>query len=239
MQNQQLRLQENLLQKPVVKPPPKFSVVVALMNGSMFMFTFNNVFGKSAMNKEVGYANFWEYTFVRMWFMTIASYLWLYGLKIKITDVPSDKRLLLFFRCSVGTANFLVTAYALKVLPLSIYTIIISTNPFMTALLQYFWTSQKITISDGVSMVGSFAGIVLMGLSAPTSTASDSVSSTYLLGIMLSVLGAVFLAFIFVSTNQMKSIHYLVISFYLGTVGGVACTIGMMVQYFSDGRTPF
>jgi len=109
------------------------------MNASMFMFTLNNVFGKEAMNRTNDYATFIEFTFVRLWFMAIASYLCLLWFKIKVTDVPKELRGILFARCFIGSVNFLVIAISLKILPLSISMIIMSTNPFLTALLQYFW----------------------------------------------------------------------------------------------------
>jgi drug/metabolite transporter (DMT)-like permease len=210
------------------------------MNASMFLFTLNNVFGKEAMNREIGFATFVEFTFVRMWIMALASYIWLVKLKIRVTDVPQDLKLILLARCFLGSVNFLVIAIALKTLPLSISTIIMSTNPFMTALLQYFWTKQMITVYDGVSMVGSFIGIIVIGLTAPkASDVPTSESDAYLLGIICSVACAVFLSFIFVATSRMKSIHYLVISFYLGVCSGCMSIVGMVISYLVDGRLPF
>ena len=111
------------------------------MNASMFSFTLNNVFGKSAMSRVTGYATFLEFTLVRMVFMAIASYICCAKLKVKVTTVPKELRLVLFARCLIGSVNFLVIAIALKLLPLSISMIIMSTNPFFTAILQYFWIS--------------------------------------------------------------------------------------------------
>jgi len=88
-------------------------------------------------------------------------------------------------RCFFGSINFLITSIAMKTLPLSIFMIILSTNPFFTALLQYFWINQLITVYDAVSMVGSFIGIVLIGVSAPQKISSETStqSNGYLLAI--------------------------------------------------------
>jgi len=97
-----------------------------------------------------------------------------------------------------------------------------------------------ITIYDGVSMVGSFVGIILIALSAPkvvNETAEQS--NAYIWGVVCSVVSALFLSFVFVSTSKMKSIHYLVISFYLGVLSGLMCTVGMIIQFLVDGRRPF
>ncbi len=108
----------------------------------------------------------------------------------------------------------------------------------MTAVLQYFWLGQKITVNDGISMVGSFGGIIMIGLSAPPTIGSTK-NHAYLLGIVCSVASAICLSFIFVATNRMKSIHYLVISLYLGVLTGGLSSVGMLIQYFVDGRVPF
>lgn len=90
-------------------------------------------------------------------------------------------------------------------------------------------------------MVGSFLGIVLIGLSAPAKPAGQTVAESdgYLLGILLSITAAVFLSFIYVATSRMKNIHYLIVSFYLGVVGGLLCTFVMIIQFIFDGRVPF
>jgi len=129
----------------------------------------------------------------------------------------------------------------MKTLPLSIFMIILSTNPFFTALLQYFWINQLITVYDAVSMVGSFIGIVLIGISAPqkTSSKTSNQSDGYLLAIFYCVIAAVFQSFIWVATNRMKSIHNLIISLYLGAVCGLLSTSVMLIQFIVDGRIPF
>ena len=205
------------------------------------MFALNSVFGKDTMSREVGFATFTEFTFVRMIFMSLASYACLFKLKMKVTDVPSNLRIILLARCCIGSVNFIILAIALKTLPLTISTIIISTNPFFTALLQYFWINQLITVYDAVSMVGSFLGIVLIGISAPQKPTSQTTaeSDSYLLGIICSITAAVFLSFIYVATSRMRSIHYLIVSFYLGVVCGILCTFLMIFQYIIDGRVPF
>lgn len=96
-------------------------------------------------------------------------------------------------------------------------------------------------MQDAVSMIGSFLGIVLIGLSAPEKPTDKTASESdgYFLGIILSITAAVFLSFIYVATSRMKTIHYLLVSFYLGVVCGILCTVVMIIQYMIDGRAPF
>lgn len=210
------------------------------MNSAVFMYTLNNALGKDAMSRNEGFATFNEFTFVRMWFMAIAAYVCLLRNKQKVTDFRPDLRWILIARCAVGAINFLLIAIALKNLPISVSVIIMGTSPFTTALLQYWWVGQKITVYDGISMVGAFSGVVLIGLSAPKKLEEANVQpGNFLLGITASVSSAIVVSFIFVATSRMKSIHYMLISFYLGIIAGLMCTVGMFVQYVIDGRIPF
>ena len=130
-----------------------------------------------------------------------------------------------------------MTAVATKLLPLSIYTLILSTNPFLTAGLQYFWIGMRVSNFDLIAMVGSLFGITLMSLSAPASKIDDS-SSEYILGVFMAIAGTFCMSFIYVSTSRMKTVHYLLIAFWLGLTTTIICTGGILIQYFTTGHSP-
>jgi len=113
----------------------KFSTVFVLVNGAMISFTFSNAFGKELMNKPVGYVTFIEFTLVRSLFTMSLSYTLLRRMDVNVKQIASDMRFVLLSRCIVGCVAFLVTALAMKEIPLSVYTLIMSTNPFITAIL--------------------------------------------------------------------------------------------------------
>lgn len=105
-----------------------------LVNIFMILFAINNMYGKDVMNLPAGKVTFSEFTFFRTLFMTVASYLILYGDRKSVYDVAKEYRLILISRCVTGTLLFLLTTLGLKMLPLSIYVMILNTAPFMTAI---------------------------------------------------------------------------------------------------------
>ena len=203
----------------------------------MIAFTINNSLGKELMTKPVGFLTFNEFTLARSLFTMTLSYFILCYLNVKVSDVAIDLRHVLVARCLVGCTAFLVTAVALKLLPLSIYTLILSTNPFLTAGLQYLWIGLRVSNFDLLAMVGSLIGIILMSLSAPASKIEES-SGAYLLGLLMAIAGTFCMSFIYVSTSRMKSIHYLLIAFWLGLTTSIICSAGILLQYLTTGHSP-
>ena len=57
---------------------------------------------------------------------------------------------------------FVLTTVSLKILPLSIYTIVLSTSPFMTAFLQFIWIRERIAWYEVLAICGAYSGIVVM-----------------------------------------------------------------------------
>ena len=98
--------------------------------------------------------------------MAAAALFEMYGERRNIWEVPDFCRKTLVIRCVVGSAAFLMTTEALKLIPLSFFTMIINTSPFLTAILQYFWINERVAKFEIVAMVGCYGGIML--LSAPS-----------------------------------------------------------------------
>lgn len=88
-------------------------------------------------------------------------------------------------------------------------------------------------------MIGSYIGILIMSFSAPDTELSAADSKTYTLGIVYSLIGAVAVSYIFVATNKMKAVHYLVITFYLTLCTQTVCAILMLIEYLQTKRVPF
>lgn len=206
----------------------------------MLSFTINNALGKQLMSKPVGNITFIEFTLVRSFFTMTLSFLILSRImKYKVSDVATDQRKVLLARCLVGSVAFLTSAIGTNLLPLSILTLIMSTNPFLTAALQYFWIGARVSNFDLFAMVGSILGIVIMSVSSSTSSKNDESSSSYILGLAMATLATVCMSFIYVSTSSMKTVHYLLIAFWLGLTTTIVCTGAATISYFTQGRLPF
>ena len=80
-------------------------------------------------------------------------------------DITADNRWILILRCISGSFCFLCFVLAIEYIPLSIYSVVMYATPFMICLLAWVWLNDLITGVEIFSMVGAFAGIVLVGVS--------------------------------------------------------------------------
>lgn len=89
-------------------------------------------------------------------------------------------------------------------------------------------------------MIGCYFGIILLSAQSLISNSSSGQSTTYTIGILLSAISAFFIAVIFVATNKLKQVHYIIITFYLSITTALVSLIMMFLQYaILDGRIPF
>jgi len=122
----------------------------------------------------------------------------------------------LVIRFIIGVASFYAMQVGLQNLPLSISTVVLSTNPFFTAVIQYLWLGDPILFYEVFSMVGSFAGIALISFYRPSSTAiPDSdveiFEPNYMLGIFASLFSSVGIGYVSVATKSLKNVHFSVL----------------------------
>lgn len=106
-----------------------------MVNVALVFYMGMEALGKDIMNKPFAPINYFEFSFFRSLFLMVTSYLLISRYDVKITDVPRDCRFPLTFRCLIGTATFVITTVSLKILPITIYTIVLRTSPIMTAIL--------------------------------------------------------------------------------------------------------
>ena len=171
--------------------------------------------------------------------MALAALFEMYGERRSILEVPEACRKTLVIRCVVGSAAFLMTTEALKLIPLSFFTMIINTSPFLTAILQFFWINERVANYEIVSMVGCYGGIMLLSAPSLFSGQSSAQSTQYTNGIVLTAVSAFFVAVIFVATNKLKAVNYQIITFYLSVTTASVSAVVMLLRFAADGRSPF
>ena len=146
-------------------------------------------------------------------------------------ELRRDQILTLTVRYIVGLVSFYGLQIGLQNLPLSIFTIVLSTSPFFTAVIQYFWLGDPILFYEVFSMFGCFAGIALISFYRPASTAlpdseNDSYEPNYSLGIIAVFLATIGFAFVTVAIKSLKNVHFSVLltwySVFTTTVVGIA-----------------
>lgn len=99
------------------------------------------------------------------------------------------------------------------------------------------WIRQSVSKIELVGMIGSYIGILIMGVSTPTT--SQSAANNYVLGILYTLIAALALSYVSVATNKMKSLHYLVITFYLSVSMEIICVLLIVIEYYTSNRVPF
>jgi len=128
-------------------------------------------------------------------------------------ELRRDQVATLIMRFIVGAVVFYTMQIGIKNLPLSIFTVVLSTNPFGTAVIQYFWLGDPILFYEVFSMVGSFSGIALISFYRPASTAipdsdDDIFEPNYTLGIISTFIATLGICFITVAIKSLKNVHF-------------------------------
>ena len=154
-----------------------------------------------------------EYSLFRSTFNMIFAFLLLRSKNVGVFEGVTREHIpALLIRCGVGTLNFILVMYCVKLLPLTIFFMISQMAPFLTALIAWMWLSESISKFELFAIFGSYLGIAMIGISKPSSQDGVAESgSQYLLGIILSLFTALGMALISTSTRKLKQINYAVI----------------------------
>ena len=138
---------ENSLTESLIEPeqptdkikPFSSSSLFVMINCALICYAAMNTLGKIILTKPEGFVNAMEFCFFRSVFLCLTSYKIMARYGKKATDVPLDCRAGLILRSLVGVLTFIVVTVALSMIPLSIYTIVLSTTPLFTGLLLWVW----------------------------------------------------------------------------------------------------
>jgi drug/metabolite transporter (DMT)-like permease len=140
---------------------------------------------------------------------------------------------------------FATFSMAVSYIPIGIFFIIFSSNPFITAILAYFWTGDTILLLEAVAMFGAFAGIICLGLAEPNEMVKVESMSVfeqtyaYQIGVVLSVITCFTASVVQVSTRKLKSLNFGVISFFYSLTSTVCIGIVFLAFCVSKGQVPY
>ena len=95
---------------------------------------------------------------------------------------------------------------------MTVFILIVNSDVFFTALLQYFILGQSIATSEIMAMIGCYFGIIIMVYY--TSDTSPSYSLT--LGVVWSLIAAASIAVGSILIYKMRELHYTVVVFWQG-----------------------
>jgi len=145
----------------------------------------------------------------------------------------------LTLRFIVGAVAFYTLQVGVQNLPLSILTVVMSTNPFGTAVIQYLWLGDPILVYEVFSMLGSFSGIALISFYRPVSISepvisdsdNDSFEPNYTLGIISTLIATLGICFVTVAVKSLKNVHFSVLLTWYSCFNIAVFGIVLFVKY--------
>lgn len=122
----------------------------------------------------------------------------------------------LIVRCLASTSSLFIVIVAIKLVPLTIFTVITNMTPFMSFLLAWIWLGDRLGLFQIVMMIFCFAGVVLVACVKNTDEDNDIRKfGSYEIGIALTCALCLIFAVSAVSTARLKTMHFSVLQFYL------------------------
>ena len=92
--------------------------------------------------------------------------------KHPIKSIPDGLHLSVFGRVLWGEFAFWAFGYSLLILPITIHTILLQTNPLWTSVLSLFFLAEKIKMFEYVAMAIAFGGVILIGIGGTKAAAA-------------------------------------------------------------------
>ncbi|MCL7035109.1 hypothetical protein MKW94_012318 [Papaver nudicaule] len=157
------------------------------------------------------------------------------------TDFFASRKLL-FYAALIGfvygIVNFMV-CYGLSYIPVSTWSLLVTTQLVFTSLVSFVWVKQKFTPYTMNAIVVIIMGCVLLGIRRAGDRLPGVTNSQYLLGFFLTIGAASVLGFIMVSTqvayakaNVQAMTYPIVLQFQVcvALFATISCTIGGLIN---------
>ena len=74
----------------------------------------------------------------------------------------------MLLRNIAGLVGFTARVYALKILPMGLYMILVNTSPFISTALSYCFLNEIMRRIELIAMVFSFSAVAVIAISKPT-----------------------------------------------------------------------
>ena len=156
-----------------------------------------------------------EFMFTRVLTMSISAFVIAIQSGNSLIDIPKKFRFVLALRGIASITSLFGIMIGMRTLPLTIFMLIINTNSFTTGLLQYFRLGKPIEKFEILSMIGCYAGIVLIAVGSDTSsTVSVGTPHSLLIGFCATFVSAVSISVSSVTIYEMRELHFSVIQFH-------------------------
>ncbi|CAI2373273.1 unnamed protein product [Moneuplotes crassus] len=123
--------------------------------------------------------------------------------KVNVLRVPREIYISVIFRYLTGLIGMALYFYAIKYLPMSQSSVILSICPLITAVLAYFLLSEILVRRDILCLIGAFGGAVVVNVSRIGKKGVSESENNYLKGILLIMVSIIFNSTVPIATRQM------------------------------------
>ena len=211
---------------------------------AMNFFCIGSV-GQSACFKIVsnGGVKLYDYQIFRNLAILILSSLWLWKVGINpVTAFPMNKKKTVCIRTAMGQLSFLVFNAALKMIPMTLHTILFQTNTFWISLLAFLVNSEPIIAVEIIGMVICFLAVAHITLNSAGDDADAVSVESYThrhLGYALIMAGAWIFATINVLNRVLKELHHSLVMFYYSAFGFPLFVVIMLSQVWLKPEAEF
>ena len=143
--------------------------IFLLVNVSLLCWTIVNMQSKEILNVDPpsGSISICEICFLRAVIHFLASLVLLKLTEKKIEKVPQDCVPTLILRSVIGTVTFFISIVPVQLIQLSIYQAVLCTIPFWVGILQYFWLKIPVTLTQVLSFLVAYTGIIIINFGRP------------------------------------------------------------------------
>ncbi|KAL4096269.1 hypothetical protein PRIC1_009631 [Phytophthora ramorum] len=159
------------------------------------------------------YANSNIIVFWRMLIGFALNCVWVRYKKANLFVARKD-RLLLLFRCLVGTSGTTLSFYAMSHMPLTDAVVVIFTSPIFTFFLAAVVLGEAIDYVDLIGGVTSFIGVLFVTRPAILFPSHDSGSSAPFLAIVCAMGSSLSQAIVYISMRKMKDLNSVIVMHY-------------------------
>ena len=152
-----------------------------------------------------------------------------------------DEWVPLILRCVFGAIAQITISFALKNMPLTLYSILYNTLPFIIAILVFIWLRERISKFELGSMCFCFAGILMVIVFAEKKDKEpeeggeevevDANNKSLTLGVFAAMTAIFSFGVTAVATRRLQSIHFTIILFYYSLIGTIVFSIYSIVLH--------
>ena len=140
-----------------------------------------------------------------------------------------------------GSIAFITVTETIHLIPLTIFEGIKNTTPFISGLLAYVWLGERLSMFQVIAMICCLGGITIVTVSDnrasagqtqdKSGAASDTVLTSYRIGVMLALIIICLFAVGAVTTRRIRQVHFSVIQVYLSLTGFIVSAIWLAIEY--------